>query len=135
MHTVRMKKLKSSFAVGLTALLLSCAGGGKEDLKDIAKPHWGVYECTEARMGEQDYLARFSKLDLELKEDGTCVLYYCEKNGKQQTQKGRYRYDSERSQLTLLGGGIERGFPINEGVLTVAIPIGGRMVVLKFEQK
>jgi hypothetical protein len=130
-----MRKLKCSLAAGLTALLLSCSGGAKESLKDIAKPYLGVYECTDARVGEQEYLSRFERLHLELQEDGVFLLHYCEKKGKPQTQQGKYRYDSERGQLTLLGGGVEREFPLSEGVLTVVIPLGGRTIHLKFEQK
>ena len=130
-----MWKLKSSFLSGLTALLFTCSCGAKGTLKDIANPHLGVYTCTEARVGDKGYLDRFSRLDLELKEDGECILYYCEKEGIPQTKTGRYRYDSEKGTLTLLGGGIEREFPFEEGILSVTIPIGGRLIVLKFEQK
>ena len=130
-----MIKLRCSLVAGLTALLLSCSGGRKESLKEIAKPYLGIYECTDARVGEQEYLSRFDRVELELQEDGVFLLHYCEKNGKPQTQKGRYRYDSERGELTLLGGGIEREFPLSEGVLTVTILLGGRTIHLKFEQK
>ncbi|MBO5737579.1 MAG: hypothetical protein J6S04_07195 [Clostridia bacterium] len=130
-----MIKLKSSIAAGLVALLLSCAGGVKGELKDIAKPHLGMYECTEARMGDREYLDRFSYIHLELKADETFVLYYCEKDGKKRTQEGRYRYDKEKEVVTLLGGGVEREFPLSEGVLTITFSLGGHTVQLKFEQK
>ena len=130
-----MKKIKSSLLAGLFALLLTCSCGGKGDLKEIAKPYLGVYKCTDARVGEREYLDRFSKLDLELKENGEFIVYYCEKDGKPQTQTGRYEYDQESETLTLQGGGIKRAFPLQSGVLTVVIPIGGQTIHLKFEQK
>jgi hypothetical protein len=130
-----MKKVKSSLLAGISALFLACSRGGKGDLKEIVKPYLGVYECTDARVGERAYLDRFSKLDLELKENGEFIVYYCEKDGKPQTQTGRYEYDKERETLTLQGGGIKRAFPLQCGVLTVVIPIGGQTIHLKFEQK
>ena len=97
-----MKKIKSSFLAGLFALLLTCSCGGKGDLKEIAKPYLGVYKCTDARVGEREYLDRFSKLDLELKENGEFIVYYCEKGGKPQTRTaidtgGNFKRDMLRS--------------------------------------
>ena len=130
-----MIKLKSSIAAGVAALLLACSGGVRGELKDIAKPYVGMYECTEARMGEKEYLDRFSYIHLELKADETFTLYYCEKDGKKRTQEGRYRYDKEKGVVTLLGGGMEREFPLSDGILMIAFPLGGYTVQLKFEQK
>ena len=130
-----MKKIKSSLLAGVFALLLTCSCGGKGDLKEIAKPYLGVYKCTDARVGEREYLDRFLKLDLELKENGEFIVYYCEKDGKPQTQTGRYEYDKESETLILQGGGIKRAFPLQSGVLTVIIPIGSQTIHLKFEQK
>ena len=129
-----MMKLKSTVVAGIAAMLFSC-GGAKEELKDIVKPHVGMYECTEARLGEREYLDKFDYIHLELKSDETFILHYCEKGGKKQRQEGQYRYDREKGTLTLLGGGLEREFPFVEGVLTVVIPLGGRTIHLKFEQK
>ena len=129
-----MIKLKSTLAAGIAALLLSC-GGAKEDLKDIAKPHLGIYECTEARLGERELLDRFSYIELELKSDEKFILHYCEKEGEKQQQEGSYRYDKEKGVITLLGGGMERDFPFSDGVLMVVILLGGRTIHLKFEQK
>jgi hypothetical protein len=130
-----MKKLKSSLAAGVVALLLSCSTVVKGELKDIAKPHLGVYECTEARMGDKEYLERFSYVHLELKADETFLLYYCEKEGEKHIQKGRYHYDKEKGVITLSGGGMKREFPLSEGVLTIVIPLGAQTIHLKFEQK
>ena len=130
-----MKIVKSSLASGVVALLLSCSGGLKGELKDIAKPHLGMYECTEARMGDKEYLDRFSYIHLELKADERFILYYCERDGEKHVQKGRYKYDREKAVITLVGGGMKREFPFTDGILTIVIPLGGQMIQLKFEQK
>ena len=135
MHTMYMKRLKSSLAAGIAALCMACSALPKTGLKDITKPHLGVYECTEARVGDKECLDRFSYIHLELKADNHFVLYYCEKDGEKHVQKGRYRYDKGKGVVTLLGGGIRREFPLSEGVMMVTIPLGEQIIQLKFEQK
>ena len=130
-----MKKVKSSLLAGIAALWLLYGGMAKKELKDIAKPYLGVYECTEARLGGKEYLSRFTSLHLELKADDTFLLHYCEKGGEKHTQEGRYSYDKEKGTITLQGGGFEREFPLSEGILTVVVPMGGQTVKLTFEQK
>ena len=130
-----MKKVKSSLAAGLAALLLSCASVVKGELKDITKPYLGMYECTEARMGDNEYLDRFSYIHLELKADERFILYYREKDGEKQTKEGRYKYDKEKGVISLQGGGLQREFPFADGVLMMVVPLGGQTIRLKFEQK
>ena len=131
-----MKKdlLKSSLLAGAVVLLSvwNMRAGG---LKEIAKPYLGVYECTEAKWNEEDYLARFSYVQLELKEDGTFLLHYAETDGKRKTEKGRYTYDERKGLLTLSGGGLRRQFPIKDGVLTVHLVFGDKNLIMQFQQK
>ncbi len=127
-------KLKSSLLAGLSALLFLLPS----TLKDIAKPHLGVYECKEAKLGKEEYLDRFDEIVLELKGDGEFILYYAEKGGEKKREKGKYRYDSERGVLTVVAGGgrlLKREFPLKEGELLVQFPVGGKWLSLRFEQK
>ena len=128
-------RLNSSLLVGMMTLLTVLPCAGKGELKDITKPHLGFYECTEARLDARDLLPRFEKLDLELCEDETFILRYCEKDGRMRTESGRYRYDRDKGVVTLLGGGIQKSFPLQKGVLTVTFSIGGDTLTLKFTQK
>lgn len=135
-------KLKSSILAGTCAILalipnLSVAKGG--DLKQIAKPYLGVYECKSAQLGEEDLLEDFSRIHLELKKDGAFVLYYTDKKrGKEERLRGKYVYDDEKQTVTLKfaeGKGFQRAFPLQKGQLTVSFPIGKRQLCLIFEQK
>ncbi|MBQ7948139.1 MAG: hypothetical protein IJ284_00100 [Clostridia bacterium] len=134
---MKRKILKSPMLVGLLSLMACFPSLKKDTLKDITKPYLGVYECTEARWNEEDCLNRFSYIHLELKGDGTFILYYCEKDGEKRKETGRYHYDKEKSALTLMGrtGMIKREFPLKEGVLTVNIAFGGDNLNMQFEQK
>ena len=131
-------RLKSSLFAGLMCLLTFLPGLKKQELKEITKPHLGVYECTEIQWKEEDLLNRFSRLSLELKTDEEFVLHYCEKGAKSKTERGKYVYDRENGTITLIGGvgGLfKRDFPLSNSILTVSVPVGGDILILKFKQK
>lgn len=130
--------LKSSLAAGLTALLLLFPNFRKGSLTEIAKPYLGVYECRQATLGDEEYLDRFSYIELELSPKGKYTLYYCEKEGEKQKLEGKYRYDESRKTLTLFfreNGLLKRDFPLDKGVLTITLPLNGETLVMQFEQK
>ena len=129
------KRLNSPLLVGVLSLLALFSGGNMGELKELTKPYLGVYECTEARLSQQDFLTRFDKIELELKADETFTLYYCEKGGRVRKEYGRYQYDPERGTLTLIGGVMKKEFPLQQGVLTLHFTIGKEPLILKFEQK
>lgn len=131
-------KLKSSLLAGIVTLLLLFPNFRTGSLTDITKPHLGVYECTEAKLGDADYLDRFSYIHLELKTENEFVLHYCQKSGEKRQESGKYSYDREKEKLTLIGGEngfFKREFPLKEGILTISVRIGEQTLSLKFEQK
>ena len=131
-------KLKSSIAAGFAALLLLCPSFKTGSLTDMSKPYLGEYECKQARLGEEERLADFSYIRLELLQNGKYILRYCEKDGEKQEVKGKYRYDESKQTLTLYAGqsGVfKRAFPIKDGQITVSVPFGDKTLVLQFEQK
>ena len=135
-----MKKmvLKSSLLAGLISLLFLLPSFWKGDLKDIAKPHLGIYECKIARIDKEDYLARFSYIRLELKDGGRYELTYREKQGGEKRKTGKYRYDEKKETLTLYlddMGVIKKEFPLKKGILSVQISLGEKSMHLQFEQK
>lgn len=131
-------KLRSTLFAGAAALLALFPNVKKSSLKDIAKPHLGVYECTDARLNDKDYLDYFSSITLELKTGDEFVLYYTEKGGKQKTETGKYLYDREDGTVTLIGGVggfFKREFPLKEGVLTIDLRVGVQKLSMRFEHK
>ncbi|MBE5747035.1 MAG: hypothetical protein E7352_02530 [Clostridiales bacterium] len=135
-----MKKLKlrSSLLVGAAVLLFSFPNFKKGELTDIAKPYLGVYECTDAKLGEEDILPRFDSVKLELKDKGEYTLYFKEKGGKAEKVEGKYRYDKANKTITLYLPNrrlIRRAFPLGKGVLTVTVPYGDKTLRMQFEQK
>ena len=135
---MKRNTLKSSLLAGLISLLWLFPSLRESSLTDITKPHLGIYECTEAKLGENDYLDRFSYIHLELKTGEDFVLYYQEKSGEKKQEMGNYSYDREKGTLMLIGGAngcFKREFPLKEGILTIAVRIGEQNLSLTFEQK
>ncbi len=132
-----MKKIKSSLIGGLFSLLLLFPAIKDTDLKDIAKPYLGVYECTQAHLGSLDCLEGFTDISLELKDEENFLLFYKEKGSARKKIEGKYHYDRERKVLTLVDErvGFTREFPFTDGKLTVSFPVGSKMLVLQFERK
>ncbi len=129
-------RLKSSVAAGLFALALLTPTNRCANLTDIAKPYLGIYECTQAQLGEKDLLSQFSDFRLEFKDEETLVLYYQEKSGTRKTLSVQYSYDEERGVLTLAGeNSLKREFPFENGRLTVSFPVGGTTALLRFERR
>lgn len=123
--------MKSCILAGIAALAFFLPN----TLKEITKPHLGVYECKEAKLGSDDYLPRFENVTLELKADGEFILTFKEKGGKEHREKGKYTYNPERGIITLMGGSMKREFPLKDGVLRFQLSIGGKWLSVLFEQK
>ena len=108
------------------------------NLKDIANPHFGVYECTQVSLGEVDYMDEFSRLALELAQDDVFYLYFANKEGQIKRAQGKYAYDRERGELTLMSeknNCLKRKVPLKEGIITIQVPFGMQTLSIIFERK
>lgn len=123
--------MKSCILAGIAALAFYLPN----TIKEITKPYLGVYECKEARLGNEDYLQRFEDITLELKGDGEFILTFQEKGGKIRREKGKYTYDEKRGVVTLDGGSMKREFPLKNGELRFQLSLGGKWLSVLFEQK
>ncbi|MBR2442429.1 MAG: hypothetical protein IKB20_05135 [Clostridia bacterium] len=123
--------MKSCILAGIAALAFYLPN----TLKEVAKPYLGVYECKEAKLGNEDYLQRFEDITLELKGNGEFILTFREKGGRERREKGKYTYDEKREAITLDGGAIKRQFPLKDGALRFQLSLGGKWLSVLFEQK
>ena len=129
--------MKSFILAGLLSLTCLFPDIKDSTLKDITKPYIGQYECKSAQLGKKDCLENFSYIRLELKDEENFILYYKEKEGKEKEIEGKYVYDKNKSVLIFSDkkGGFKREFPLNKGMLTVSLPLGDKILILKLEQK
>ncbi len=134
-----MKKhvLKSSLLAGLLSFL-ALLTPIKSELKDVASPHLGFYECENATLAGEDLMGEFDYVRLELKSDESFVLYYSKKGEKESKETGKYRYDREKEEIRLSAGegsGIKRTFPLKDGVIFVTLRLGTKTLRMQFKQK
>lgn len=130
-------KIKSSLLAGICTLFMAINTGDMDGLKDITRPYLGEYRCESALYGETDYLSYFSFVKLELKSQGEYLLTYKLKDGKSQQKTGKYEYDKEKKSIKLLspmGNEWDREFPVENGKIIVAFPLGGKCIKLTFLQ-
>ena len=135
MKAIKVKSSLLSALVGLFLCIPTCKGGA---LTDITKPYLGEYECKSALYGKMEYLQEFSFITLSLEKDDTFILTYETKNGQKGKQTGNYKYDKEKKSICFsIEGeyGFERCFPMEKGVITLALPLGSTMLYMEFEQK
>ena len=135
---MKMIKLKSSLVIGLCVLSMLLVGWVKNGLKDITKPYLGQYECKLATLDGINCLKQFDYIRLEIKQDGTFVLNFCEKTKGKDVIKGAYEYERETSSILFKIGknqGYQRRFPIKNGVLYIVVPFGGKTLSMTFVQK
>ncbi len=108
-----------------------------DSIKHIAKPYLGEYECKQATLGSDDCLDNVKTFELELLDDGKFRILYQEEGGKRQEFTGKYVYDDKKKTITFVGanGRFKREFPLRKGVLTVSLPMQGKLLVVQFQHK
>ena len=134
-------KMKSSLLTGLLSLFLAFPFLGimrTGSILDVAKPHLGEYECIQAELDGKDMLQDYTYIRLELKGDNTFVLHFKDKGGELKSEKGNYRYNEKEKTVVMQLQSFrffKREFPLEKGILSIELPVGGKNVILKFEQR
>lgn len=138
LNSMKRQLLRSSILAGIASLLFIFPIFKKSELKDIAKPHLGIYECKIAQINEVDYLDKFSYIRLELKDGDKYELTYCEKGGKEGKKTGAYKYDGKKETLTVYLDSarlVKKEFPLKKGILSLNVTLGEKTMYAQFEQK
>ena len=135
-------KIRSSVLAGFAALFMAFAPVKDGGIKEITKPHLGIYECEQALLSGEDMTSEFDYVRLELKSDGTFLLYYRKTDCKECRETGKYVYDKEAGTICLSveGAGVskrtlKRTFPLKDGVLSVNLRVGKKTLQMQFKQK
>lgn len=129
--------LRVSALSSLLGLLLGVTAHSAS-VKTIAKPYVGEYECQTARLGDTDCLQYFDFIRLELTTKGTFHVRYKTRTGTRGENSGDYRYADDERTVTFIeenASAPQRAFPIDRGTLTVCLPVGERMLYVRFQRK
>ncbi len=137
---MQVTKLKSSIITGLISLFFLSPWVGKiqdHGLRDVVKPHLGIYECRLAQWDGRDYLEEFEYIKLELKKDDSFTITAKSKLYGMKKGEGNYEYDATRESIVfhaMDNSSVYREGTLKEGVIFLFIPIAGRTAQFEFER-
>ena len=109
----------------------------QSSLKDLTHPYINTYECTAARLGNEDLLERYEYFKITFLDDKQLELSFKRKNsGKAHVYKCDYTYDDKTSEfsaeLGILGYRFRQTSKISNGKFTISMPILGRLLLMNF---
>ena len=136
-------KRKIIFLTAILTLILlllpACDARQYGSLKSLTKPYIAQYECTEAKLGEQDLLERFDYIEINLEPKNKMQVIYKPKDGKKNIVESRYSFDVKSHELTaeigILGYNFKEATVVENGKFTLTKTIGDRQLIMKFKAK
>jgi len=165
-HTAFMKKVKNTKKTVATAFLLGCmmvaigtlhvgqtkaqAEGGNvsyerilleksDSLKEITKPHVGLYECKEIYFNGEEKTDEYKNLTAELTANNQFILRYEDKNGKKIDKQCKYSYNEKTGVIKLKNvrglWGVKTKITLQKGKMNVFVRFGKRNLRIKLEQR
>lgn len=122
-----------------TLCLLLCAFNVDNDssLKSLTKPYITSYECTAARLGNEDLLEKYEYFRITFLDDKQLEVAIKRKNGKKNSYRCGYEYDDEtgsfKAELGIFGFRFRQECRIENGKFTICMPILGRTLLMNFK--
>lgn len=133
------KKIGAFFVFFLAPVFMGNAvSEDKSGLKDVAKPHAGVYECEELVIGGIDRTDSFAYFRAELTLDGKLRLTSKDKNGHKRKTEAAYKQDRSSGRFYIIDekylGDRKFEFEFQGGELCVCAKIGDKILVMKLKR-
>jgi len=135
-----MKKkllLITALVCSVLFLLPACEISADSSLKSITKPYITQYECTEAKLGNEDLLEKYQYIRITLVDDKNLELNFKTKDGEKHSYEGTYEVDPDTRELTgeigVLGMNFKEKVVIENGGFTVTKNIFQKTLVIKFK--
>lgn len=135
-----MKSKAIALSVILSVLcLFMCAftvdDGGS--VKSLTKPYITTYECTAARLGNEDLMQKYDYIKITFLDDKELEVSMKRKHGKRSAYRCGYEYDDKtgkfKAELGILGFRFRQDCKIENGKFTVCMPILGRTLLMNFK--
>ena len=126
------------FALLLT-VFPACDAREAGSLKALTKPYIAQYECTEAKLGDEDLLEKFEYITIVLEDKQTLKLIYKPKDGEKHVMESTYSLDTETRELTadlwILGYKFRQSTTVKNGKFTTTKKIGDKQLIMNFKSK
>lgn len=135
---MKTKSIKIILLLPLLCLFL-CAFTIDEStsIKSLTKPYITTYECTAARLGNEDIMEKYDYIKITFLDDKELEISLKRKNGKKKSYTCEYRYDEKtkrfNAELGILGFRFKQDAKIENGKFTVCMPILGRTLLMNFQ--
>lgn len=132
------KRLKFLAVLPLLCICVFCAFtiDSSTSVKTLTKPYINTYECTSARLGNEDLLEKYEYFKITMLDGNELEVSFKRKNGKRHAYVCGYTYDSEKQTLSaeigILGFKFKQDVKISEGKFTLCMPILGKTLVMNF---
>lgn len=135
-----MKTRSIKIAILLPLLCLLFCGftiDESSSLKSLTKPYITTYECTAARLGNENIMEKYEYIKITFLNDKELEVSLKRKNGKKKSYTCEYHYDEKTSrfnaELGILGFRFKQDAKIENGKFTVCMPILGRTLLMNFQ--
>lgn len=135
------RKLSLLFLLCLLSLFIlpSCDAREAGSIKTLTRPYIAQYECTEARLGDENILEKFDYININIKDKNNLELIYKPLNGDKKVIESTYTFDNNTHELTaeigIFGYTFKQSTKIEQGKFTVSKQFGGKELILKFKAK
>ena len=123
----------------LLTLLPACEINTEGSIKSITHPYINEYDCSEARLGEEDILEKYDFIKVSILDDKELEVKYKLKNEETRSFKCDYKMNEETRELTaekgFFGMKIGEKVKIENGQFEVLRKIGDKTLYMKFQTK
>lgn len=106
-------------------------------VKTLTKPYITTYECTAARLGNENLLEKYEYFRITFLDDKELEVSMKRKKGNKNSYRCGYEYDDEtgrfKAELGILGFRFRQDCKIENGKFTVCMPILGRTLLMNFQ--
>lgn len=123
----------------LITVFPACDAREAGSLKALTKPYIAQYECTEAKLGDEDLLEKFEYITIVLEDKQTLKLIYKPKDDEKHVMESTYSLDTETRELTadlwILGYKFRQSTTVKNGKFTITKKIGDKQLIMNFKSK
>lgn len=132
------KKFIAVILIAVAACMCMCAFtvDMNSSVKSLTKPYIATYECTSARLGNQDLLEKYEYLKITILNDKELEVSFKRKNGKKHIYTSAYAYDEKSGEISaeigILGFKFRQATKIENGKFNISMPILGKQLSMVF---
>lgn len=137
-----MKKIKFIALLSLIlCAIITCAFtfDRTSTLTDLTHPYINTYECTSARLGDEDLLEKYEYFTITFLDENELEVSFKRQGGNRHAYTCGYTVDDDTQELTaelgILGFKFRQSAIIENGKFTLCMPVLGKPLVMVFEVK